>query len=63
MVGEVVKNTADGGGGLGYDSRADQVKHSAANGSPPLVAQELSRGDRPATRDTLRSNTASIMKK
>ena len=44
---------AIGAEGRGFDSLADQIGHSVANGSPPLrrffcVAQVLSRGDGPA---------------
>ena len=35
-VGSVVEDTANVADGLGFDSRADQIKHSVANGSPPL---------------------------
>ena len=47
---------ASGVGSLGFDSRAGQIRHRVANGSPPLqcffevqsyVAQALSCGDRP----------------
>ena len=60
-------------GGLGFDSRAGQIRHSKDNGSPPLrylfgipscVAQALSCGDGPRSslrRYVLGRNTASIM--
>ena len=61
IPGLVVQDNAIGAKGLGFDSRADQSRHSVANGSPPLrrffvaiVAQALSRGVGPATRHTLR---------
>ena len=56
-------------GGVGFDSQVGQIGHSVANGSPPLQRffeavlprrQVAEKG--PATRYTLRRNTASIMK-
>ena len=48
-VGAVVEDIAVCPGGLGFDFRSGQIKHSVANGSPPLqcfcLAQALSRGD------------------
>ena len=35
-VSSVVKLVAIGAEGLGFDSGADQIGHSVANGSPPL---------------------------
>ena len=32
----MVKDIAIGAGGSGFDSRAGQIRHNAANGSPPL---------------------------
>ena len=52
-VSSVVNYIAIGAGGLGFDSRADQIGRSIANGSPPLrrffgiVSHVLSCGDGP----------------
>ena len=50
-VGEVVRDTANGAGGLRFDYRARKMRHSVANRSPPLrgfcVVQPLNRGDEP----------------
>ena len=35
-VGVVVKDTAGGAGGWGFDSRTGKIQHSIAIGSPPL---------------------------
>ena len=69
MVSSVDKHKTIGVGGLGFESQAGQIRHSVANGSPPLrrffgavffrrYALEIN----PATRHTLWRNTASTMK-
>ena len=61
----MVQDLVIGARDLGFDSRASQIGHSVANGSPPLrrfcVALALSREMIPGTRYSLRRNTASIM--
>ena len=64
----VVKHIAIGAEDLGFDSRDVQVGRTVTNGSPPLrcfFGAVLPRcqavGMGPATRYTLRRNTASIM--
>ena len=60
-----------GAGGQRFKSRASQIGHSVANGSPPLQhffekklcrPGAMTRRWAPQTRYTLRSTTASIMK-
>ena len=65
----VVKGTAVGAGGLGFNFRAGQIGHSVANGSPPLrcffravLLRRLAVEMDPATRCKFRRNTASIIK-
>ena len=67
LVGVVIGDTANGARGLWFDSRAGQIGNSVANGSPPLRCYfEIASPQRyaaemdPATRYTLRCNTASI---
>ena len=68
-MGVVVKDIAIGTRGLGFDSRAIQIGHSVANGSPlmrrlfgAVLPRRLAAEIGLVTRYTLRRNTASIIK-
>ena len=64
-VGVGVKDISFGPGNLGFNSQAGQIGHNVATATTffrSCVAQALSRVDGPATRYTLRLNTASIIK-
>ena len=62
-------DTSTGAEGLGFDSRTGQIGHKVVNGSPPLryffgavLPWRYAAETGPATRYTLRRDTAGIMK-
>ena len=64
----VVKDIAVGAGGLEFDYRPGQIRHSVANNvTPPqryfgaMLLRRSTAETGPATRSTLRRNTASVM--
>ena len=60
QLSSIVMHIAIDAEGLGFDSRGARIWLSVANGA--CIAQAPRRGDGPATRYTLRSNAASMMK-
>ena len=62
----VVKHIANSAAGRKFDSRAGQIEHSVANGSPPLrrfieavLSRRYAAETNPTTSNTLQCNTAS----
>ena len=64
LVSAVVEDIAVGSGGLGFDSRAGQIRLGVASSTflRSCVAQALSCGNEPAAHYTLRRSTASVVK-